>query len=233
MTEVAVIDTGFCPESIDMTDSVKINCRNIALKDLEASPRFHGHWVLSVFHHHLGDKKSGIKIHPLIVFNDKGEQTKAAWIKALEYIKQKKIPFVLSASGFPTNDILTASLPGIWFVAAGRVERKIINETVLFPQMLAPQKNLFLIGDYQQDSKNASVFYDQALKYQEKIDYYFPSKGVSPNVFGTSSAVAEALGKAFRICTTQMKNVEYLRACLKKNQKILKDNILKKEMATF
>ena len=137
---------------------------------------------------------------------------------------------VLTASGFISSEKVVSDLPAIWFVPSGRTERSITTKTVLFPQSLAPTPNLFVIGDYYDGEQ---VIYDQALLYQDQIDYYFPSgnKGFT----GTSRAVAEAMGKALQNCFIEkdILAAHSLRLCLLKTAKTLQDPILKKDFKTF
>lgn len=239
--KLAVIDTGFCPAQIkttskkhkilpvsDLTGATAINCKKLTQKRIESSPRFHGQKVLKEFIKHL-PKDISVSIKPLVVYNAKGDQTESAWRKAIAYVEKEKIDLVLTASGFIYNEKLVQELPAIWFVPSGRAERGLDAKTVLFPQSLAPKPNIFVIGDY---FDGGQVIYDQALLYQEQIDYYFPSgKGFS----GTSRAVAEAAAKALKRCFLPKDIIaaHSLRLCLLKHEKLLKDPILKKEFKTF
>ncbi|MGZ3857128.1 MAG: hypothetical protein ACXVKO_12795, partial [Bacteriovorax sp.] len=219
--KIALIDTGFCPEkiqdnikiepTIDFTKSVKLDC----FKSDTHLPRFHGQLVLEEFLKFLDFKKIKVHLYPLMIFDIRGDQKKEYWIEAIDWVKKNKIDFVLTASGLITNEKIENVLPAIWFVPSGRASPGIADKSALFPQNLAPQENLFLIGDYY-DGKQ--VLYDQALLYKDKIDYYFPSglKGFK----GTSRAVAEAAARALNLCP-----ISSMRACLKKLSKEYVDNL--------
>ena len=229
---IAFVDTGFCPEkikikniqfdkTIDFTESVKLNCSETKI-DLKAS-RFHGQSVITEFLKYLSPIQSTYILHPLIVFDAKGDQKREYWLKTIDWIKKNKIDLVVTASGFMTNEKLVSELPGIWFVSSGRVTPEISKESNLFPQNLAPLDNLFLIGDYY-DGKQ--VLYDQGLLFQDKIDYYFPSG--TKGFVGTSRGVAEASARAIKIC-----GISKMRECLKKHSKTYNDNLSMRIIQTF
>ena len=240
--KIAVVDTGFCSDkasilskkhqvltAIDLTKSNTYNCKKVTPKELLESGRFHGQHVLNEFLKFM-PKKIAMKITPLIVYDNKGNQTEEAWNKAISFIEDEKFDLVLTASGFITDKKLVGELPSIWFVPSGRTEKLITKDTALFPQSLAPKPNMIVIGDY---FDKGQIIYDQALMYQDQIDYYFPSG--SKSFQGTSRAVAEAMGRALENCfiTKDVTQAHLLRLCLLKKSKTLKDPILKKEFKTF
>lgn len=240
--KIAVVDTGFCSQKAlvnsknhivkpvrDMTGLLSYDCKKVSDKDLLTSGRFHGQHVLNEFLSYL-PKKIKITIYPLVVYDKKGNQTAEAWKKAIELIEKEKMDMVLTASGFITEEKVVSDLPSIWFVPSGRTERSITTKTVLFPQRLAPTPNIFVIGDY---FDGEQIIYDQALLYQDQIDYYFPA---GKNGFsGTSRAVAEAMASALQKCFIEKDIIaaHSLRLCLLKSSKTLQDPILKKEFKTF
>lgn len=240
--KIAIVDTGFCSQkaitksknhivrsSRDMTGTNNYSCKKVTSNELKTSGRFHGQNVLNEFLSYL-PKKMKLTIFPLVVYDKKGNQTKEAWKKAIEFIEKEKIDVVLTASGFISDEEVVKALPSIWFIPSGRAERFITTKTVLFPQSLAPVPNLFIIGAY---FDGPQVIYDQALLYQDQIDYYFPS---GKKAFaGTSRAVAEAAAKALQNCFIEKDIIAAysLRLCLLKTSKTLKDPILKKEFKTF
>lgn len=241
--KIAVVDTGFCSDRVsvksknhvvkptrDMTGSNHYDCKKISDNELKSSGRFHGQNVLNEFLSYL-PKKIKLTIYPIVIYDEKGNQTKDAWEKAIALIQKEKIDMVLTASGFISEEKVVTDLPSIWFVPSGRTERSITTKTVLFPQSLAPVPNLFVIGDYYDSGDQ--IIYDQGLLYQDQIDYYFPS---GKKAFtGTSRAVAEAMAKALQKCLIEKDVVaaHSLRLCLLKSAKTVKDPILKKEFKTF
>ncbi len=240
--KIAVVDTGFCSgkaqhlsqshkvlPTIDMTESNTYDCAKVTPKELKSSGRFHGQNVLNEFLKFL-PRKIEVTITPLVVYDKTGAQTQEAWMKAIAYIEKEKVDLVLTASGFISDKKPVSELPGIWFIPSGRTERTIKKETALFPQSLAPKPNIVIIGDY---FDKGQIIYDQALLYQDHIDYYFPSGHKSFQ--GSSRAVAEAMGKALEKCfiTKETGEAHLLRLCLLKHSKTLKDPILKKEFKTF
>lgn len=227
---IAFIDTGFCPdkikiknvkikEAIDFTNSVALDCKKMD----QRSPRFHGQLLLEEFFKFYDLKKGSLTVYPLIVFDKNGDQKESFWVNAISWIRNNKIDVVVTASGFYTNKKLIIELPALWFVPSGRLAPKVKKQASLFPQNLAPQENLFIIGDYH-DGKQ--VLYDQALLYQDKIDYYFPSG--KTGFRGTSRAVAEASARALNHCP-----VKTMRTCLKKIQKEYFDSLSNRKIQTF
>lgn len=240
--KIALVDTGFCPEkarvvskkhkvlpALDMTGTNKYDCKKINKNELDKSGRFHGQHVLNEFLNFL-PQKIEVTIRPLIVYDHTGTQTESGWNNAILYIEKEKMDMVLTASGFIHRGKLVSELPAIWFIPSGRKERLINETTELFPQNLAPQPNILVIGDY---FDQGQIVYDQALLYQEKIDYYFPSG--NKKFQGTSRAVAQAMARALEKCfiAQDITQAHSLRLCLLKNEKILRDPILKKEFKTF
>ncbi len=230
-TKIALIDTGFCPDLLkksfihpvlDLTNSVTLDCQKPDLN----SPRFHGQKVLKEFLKTL-NSKTKVELFPLIVFNQRGDQQKEYWIKAIDWIKTQKIDLVLTAAGFLTSEselkTLPRELPGVWFVPSGRVGPGIKENAVLFPQHLAGLSDSFLIGDYY-DGK--VVLYDNGLLYKDKIDFYFPSG--SGAFTGTSRAVAEASAKALNLCS-----VKGMRDCLIKRSRDYYDSMAGKKIRTY
>lgn len=230
--KIAVIDTGFCPDKkssvvihpvVDLTDSVKMNCKKVDL----SSPRLHGQKVLNEFLKFSINKN--LEIFPVIIFDSKGDQNKIYWAKAIKWVRENKIDVVLTAAGFIVehSDVLKtlpASLPSLWFVPSGRLSPGVKESTILYPQELAPAKNLFLIGDYY-DGK--MILFDEGLLYKGKIDYYFPSgKGAFT---GTSRAVAEACATALKLCS----DLGDMRGCLLKKKKEYVDGISQKRVQTY
>jgi len=240
--KIAVVDTGFCSEKIksnsknhtvlkalDMTGTNGVDCSKISDQVLNSSARFHGQLVLNEFLIY-SPKKLKLKIWPLIIYDRTGSQSEQGWRNAITFIEKEKIDIVLTASGFIYPDKIVNELPAIWFAPSGRTTRLIDEKTVLFPQSLAPKPNLFIIGDY---FDNGQIVYDQALIYQNQIDYYFPSG--SKKFSGTSRAVAHAMARALELCFIEKDLIaaHSLRLCLLKKERILKDRILKKEFKTF
>lgn len=235
---IAFIDTGFCPTKIklnksqskkitihsviDLTGSAKLECSSAKFN--KTLPRFHGQLVLEEFLSFFEAKNDQVQIHPLTIFNARGDQLSEYWIKAIDWVKQNKIDLVITAAGLPINSMPATSLSAVWFVPSGRTGPEITKDTKLFPQQLAPLKNLFLIGDYYDGRQ---VLYDQALLYQDKIDYYFPS-GSMRGFKGTSRAVAEAGARALNLCP-----ISSMRDCLKTLSKVYFDNLSKRSIQTY
>ncbi|MBC7428739.1 MAG: hypothetical protein H7336_09025 [Bacteriovorax sp.] len=241
--KIAVIDTGFCSEKAvvkfknhkvlparDMTGTNGMDCKKITAKEMLSSGRFHGQKVLNEFLSYLPETIS-VTISPIVVYDRTGNQSEAGWRNAINAIEKEKIDMVLTASGFINSEKLAEELPGIWFVPSGRLQRSIDSKTILFPQNLAPKPNLFVIGDYVDEGKQ--IIYDQALTYQDQIDYYFPSG--NKKFTGTSRAVSEAMARALAKCFIEKDIIaaHTLRLCLLQKEKTLKDRILKREFKTF
>jgi hypothetical protein len=238
---VAIIDTGFCPqkisslnknikilEVIDFTQSVKLDCQKWTLDD--SDPRFHGQRLLQEFLNTIDTKKLHLVIRPIIIFNQLGEQSLDYWLKAIRWVKENHIDIVVSASGLilleNQNSFKEILLSSIWFLPSGRMTPKIKKDTHLFPQALAPRDNLFLIGDYYDGGQ---ILYDQALLYQDKIDYYFPAG--TGSFKGTSRAVAIGAGRAINLCSQALSH--NFRQCLKLKSKEYFDSISKRVLLSY
>lgn len=222
--QIAVLDTGFCPDLIsnkksnikiaaamDFTQSVKLECH--ALNFDKSGRRFHGHLLIEEFLKFYQRDDQAIRIIPGIIFDQKGNQKAQYWKSAIDWVKSNNVDFVLTASGLllSKNISLPEHLPGVWFVPSGRIIPGLKKPTRLYPQLLAPRVNLFIIGDY---FDGASIMYDEALLYKKHIDYYFASG--EGNFNGTSRAVGEALGRALSLCPANR-----MRQCLKEKSKKL------------
>lgn len=239
--KIALLDTGICIEKIknnnkilkietqqDLTNSVSIECHNLKRSELQNNPRFHGHLVLEEFIKFI-DKKIPLSIFPFIIFDKFGRQDMRYWENAVDWIRSNNPHFVLTAAGLITQDKYTKILPGIWFIPSGRNEKGIDSKTQLFPQNLSPQLNIFMIGDF---FDGPHPIYDQNLKYQNQIDYYFPSG--TGHFTGTSRAVAEALARAINIYQSKCKpQLTKFKSCLSRFEKNLTDPILKKKFKTY
>ena len=239
--KLAIIDSGFCPESrapstkvkidkpLDMTGTLNFNCAAYTKKEKQTSRRFHGQWVLETFLGALKTKHS-VRIVPLIVFDKEGNQQEEAWKKSLDFIKKEGINLTIAALGFNTPKAINSELSGIWMVASGKAEGNIKKEMTFFPHMLAPKENLILIGDFF-SSPGRSDLYDQNLLYQEFIDFHFAEGG--GHFKGTSRAVALAGARALNICAEQLHLPAQFRQCLQKNAKKHRDPFLKKDFLSF
>ena len=243
---MAFIDTGFCSQHLeseiqklnlpikiqqplDLTKSGSkklVFCRdNFGKRELELN-RYHGQKVVLEFLRHLKIKRD-ITIIPLIVFDFKGQQTKVAWIEALKIVRDEKVDFVLAASSFLNPDTeFTNQLLGesVWFVASGQINPFVPKQSVLFPQNLAPQDNLILIGDYFDDG---FTLFNQSLLYSDVTDYFFSNKGSSFK--GSSRSVAVALARAMEICS----ETKQMKSCLSSKKQKLNDKILNKDFFTY
>ncbi len=232
---VAVLDTGFCPEKLagsakvtvrkaqDLTGTVKDD----ACKLPRDHGRVHGQKILEAFLAAYEGKES-LVIHPYVVFDQRGAQTLAYWETALERAEAEKVDVILTASGLPHEKKLPRypALRTLTFAPSGVVERTITASTVLFPQVLAPDEKLVLIGGYRPaDAHNGPRFVEDLL-YRDQVSYYQPVDG--KEVKGTSYAVAVALGKALSLC-----EVNGLKACLKTKSKVLSNKETKHQIPTF
>lgn len=233
--KIAVIDTGFCPAMIkgarsltihpvlDLTQTAHTDCQKPDLK----SPRLHGQRVLQEFLTTLKTQKTSYEIFPMVIFDGKGDQKREYWLQAIDRVRDLQVDLVVTAAGLITSKdelkLLPTLLPALWFVPSGRIGPGLKETTILFPQALAPQKNLFVIGDYY-DGK--MVMSDAGLLYKDKIDFYFPSGRGS--FTGTSRAVAQAAATALNLC-----GLQDMRSCLDKQSKIYIDGFSQKKIKTY
>lgn len=206
---VAIMDTGFCPslikskivnETIDMTSSVKMDCKKIS----EPNRRFHGHFVLKKFLEHL--KVKSLKVSPLIIFDKNGLQKKEYWSKALQWIKKNKVDVLLLASGLKTEKDFN-DLPTLTFAASGQVSGKLRRGSKIWPQSF---EKTILIGNFIREEENES-YIDPLLLNKKKIDYFIEEKS-------SSKAVAIALARALNNCP-----IKKIPICLKTLAHPIKD----------
>lgn len=240
LLRVAVLDTGFCPTLIktpskvkilpvsDLTQSVKYKCVEDQLK----SRRFHGHWVLAEILNELKDTdiKENIEIHPMVIFNNSGEQKLRYWNRALEEVNSKSINLIIAAAGLPLLDnhmrqqasqIKLSSIPFI--LAAARNSPGIPKDSILFPHSLLDPKNQFTFGSYHKGiDEKGPHFKDTSLIDEKEIDYYFPFN-FKPRLFGElkGTSLAAALGSRFILknCLKKELNSVALDKCLQKAKK--------------
>lgn len=213
--KVAIIDTGFCLNSvtykgvtinpsIDATDGLKEHCIS------PSKGRLHGRKVLDEFLNNLAPKyKKKVEITPIITYDKNGQQTIDYWKKALNAVTKIKANYLILSVALPlinTNNP-KLKLPSLTFVAAGRAERRITSKTVLWPHHWKSD-NMLLIGGYFGNS------FDKKTLYQKKIDYYFP--------FSSSLANAIAAAKAINFCHS--KDFNKVKFCLEKRAKIVTFN---------
>lgn len=216
---IAILDTGFCPrlivtsqnitinKTVDLTGTIKNDyCQKFNIH----SERFHGHLVLEEFLHYLIPTTEKIKITPYVVFDNSGLQKEIYWKSFIN----KKFDLVISAVGLISPLNISSHLNGIWFIAAPRIGPNIKKDSIIYPANIAPQDNLFLIGNYFSGTK---ILFDEAQLYQKQIKYFFPQG--DGDLVGTSRAVSEAAAKALTLCRKSFE--ANLQKCLEKNKKVI------------
>tara|TARA_Y100000590_G_scaffold283855_2_gene319389 strand:+ start:74926 stop:75693 length:768 start_codon:yes stop_codon:yes gene_type:complete len=231
--KVGIIDTGFCLS--DKPKNRKIHRPFLAAGKIHIEPctlgkehpRLHGQLVLEHFLSVLGNEKD-IEIFPIVVFDDKGRQKLDFWKKALEY--SKGFDVLLIASGFPYYKRISGlpELETLSFAASGTRESGIKKNTSLFPQVLAPHRNLFLIGAYSKSIGSNDAMVDSRRMYPKYIDYFFPDSSGTEKLTGSSRAVATALGIALRDC-----KLANLKQCIAKKRKYIKVINQKEPIRTY
>lgn len=231
--KVGIIDTGFClgdkPKAVKIIDPYQA-AGKILINPCQLSkehPRLHGQLVLEHFLAVLGNQVE-VEIYPIVVFDDRGKQKLEFWKKAFQ--KAQNLDVLLIASGFPYYKRLSGlpKLPTLAFAASGTREGGIKKNTSLYPQELAPHKDLLLIGAYSPSIRKNDAMVDSRRMYPDKIDYYFPSVNGKELLTGSSRAVAEALGKALRDCP-----LKSMKSCLKSRVKLIKVLNLKRKIPTY
>jgi hypothetical protein len=237
--KLGVVDTGFCPEKTKLPPGVKIHPAFDATGSPDAGenfcdlpnehPRLHGQKLLEVFLENFAGQKT-VEIYPIIVFDRFGRQEISFWENAHRKALALKLDALLTASGFPH-----LKKPGkypVWklptFAPAGRTGGPITAETLLFPQILAPQKNLILIGNYRFDEFEGGFLIDEKSLFRKRIDYFQTGFSGSATFTGDSRAVAVATGRALALCPA-----DNLRSCLKRNRKPLAAKNAGRKIYTF
>lgn len=209
ITKIAIFDTGFCISKIVHGKNIKIhepvqttknghkeNCDNLN------QDRYHGHHVIQTLTHELNLKKT-VEIYPVIIFDDRGFQDISYWQKALTMAKEKMVDAILLASALSvTSRSVDLQFPdtATLFVASGSVGRGIRKNTLLWPQLLAPRLNMFLIGSYITSQVSGNAIFDSSLLNENKIDLYLSGENKHFPLSGTSSAVAVALAQTINVC---------------------------------
>lgn len=225
---LAILDTGFCPQKLNTTNESIIitEVKNFAggfetpcQRKTLLGRRYHGHYVLEQFLSSLKTKQK-IVIHPMIIFNQKGNQQLSYWKRALREIKELNIDYVLAAAGFPLKeDSKVPALPKrpLFFLAAGKVGPGISEKAILFPQNNSSLPNVLLIGNYYPPTKNDSrKILDSSMLNLKKTHYFFSGGTIDDQVRGTSRATAIALGRALSLCPH---NKSGILSCLDKKAK--------------
>ena len=222
--KIAIFDTGFCISKIKISKQIKIfkptNVTGFS-KNLDCtkikSDRHHGHHVLETFLSELNIEDS-LEIYPVVVFDDKGIQKAKYWQMALDIVKERAVDALLLAASLPLtiHSEIKLKVPSIAaiFVASGSVGRGIRKNTPLWPQVMAPRKNIFVIGSYITSQVSGKAIYDNSLINNDKIDLYFDGGSVHSSLRGSSRAVSIALARSINKC--QLKHE--LRKCLKSNR---------------
>ena len=89
--------------------------------------------------------------------------------------------------------------------------------------MLAPQKNLYLVGNYYAAQGGGTPFKDPNLLYTKQTNLWFNGDNLSGGKLkGSSLAVSIAAGKALKNCYAEILERNSVDSCLKKLSMSLK-----------
>lgn len=246
--KLAIFDTGFCLDKLksipanvtihpveDLTGTAAYACENLNPRER----RYHGQMVLAHFLNTLKNNRK-IDVYPLVIFDGAGKQELRYWKKALMRAKAHGANIFLAAAGHPltVHDLKRAEgfpeIDAISFVSSGRTGPYIKAGQQLYPQILSPKDNLFIIGSYYPPLMQDDLIYDENLLYQDRIDYYFSGGKGDAILRGSSRAVATALARALNLCEKYFPNrIKELRHCLRSRQRKLMTHDKKKVLKTF
>lgn len=194
---IAIIDTGFCPELITRhpkvvihpvffaTEPFPLNCTSADIN----SPRMHGQKVLKTFiENYKGDKI--LNLYPVIVFDQKGIQTVDYWKMSMPYILKNQIRYALAATGVPLRNKISALLPKKthFVLASGRVEPALKEMAYLFPHDFLLDKQRTIVGS--QVKLSETTIKDPKTFHPEKVNVWV-DEDPSNEFKGSSYAVAK------------------------------------------
>ena len=230
---IGILDTGFCNKkklsissnikllpSIDITNSVKMDCKSIDY----SNKRFHGHFVVDTIiklikMHQISEF---IEIQPYIIFDKFKIQKKKYWDLAISHAEKKSINILIIAAGIPISNNKNKNninFSGTLFLSSGNWGGKIKKNKELWPQYL-DQPNMLIIGDYFKDDKLDII--NKSVMHKNIISYYFPSKIGELSLSGSSLAVTLASIKMIKLCRNSIISTNKIKMCLKSHSKMLK-----------
>lgn len=160
-----------------------------------------------------------LEIFPITIYDRFGRQKISYWENAYKKAEELKVDVILTASGFPHRKKLQKypKWEILTFAPTGKIEGSIKSDTLLFPQVLAPNENLFIIGSYVASEKEDVFFIGEKLLYQNVADYFLPESAKNSELQGNSYSVSLATAKALSYCS-----VENMKNCLRCRAKFLK-----------
>lgn len=194
---IAIIDTGFCPHLLPQHPLIKIHSVHFAMESFviscnEAdlnSPRLHGQKVLKTFiENYRGTKE--LQLFPIIVFDKAGIQTVDYWKMSMPHILKNQIRYVLSATGVPLRNKISALLPKKthFILASGRVEPNLKEMAYLFPHDFLLEKQKTIVGS--QVRLSESIIKDPKTFQADKVNVWI-DEDPSIDFKGSSYAVAK------------------------------------------
>lgn len=201
--EIAVLDTGICPERLSIPKNYEINFASVKQSNCKKKEKLklasHGQWVLETLFK-LGPLEEKVKVHYFSVF-EKTRMSPKKISAALSRLKQQRIDFILFAGGVPlTNDTPGLRTEHLILTASGQIGRGITEQTKLWPQNTLEQKKM-IIGYYKQlkSSPSQRIFSPGQLN-QAIADVFLPHRGVNSELKMSSFATAAFAGIVLQAC---------------------------------
>ncbi len=211
---LAIFDTAFCPSLINTPKNITIlpvqdfsqsNDYSCSKKDINKI-RYHGHWVLEYLVSHI-DPNFNLFIHPFVVFNKSGDQSKLYWELAIKQLKEEQINIALMAIGLPIKKESLNSLSELFkqtksyiLMASGQKDARLGANVGLFPQDAKEDLLTFMIGEYFAPlAKSEKGFLPPQQLYAQQTDYFINSS-VSNQLKNSSLSVTQALVFAIQYC---------------------------------
>ena len=171
--------------------------------------RFHGHWVLEYLVSNI-EPDFNLIIHPYVVFNKSGDQSKIYWELAIKQLKEEQINMALMAVGLPIKKENLNSISDLFkqtksyiFMASGQKDARLGSNVALFPQEVKDDLLTFMIGEFFAPlAKSEKGLLPPHQLYPDKIDYFINSAAIG-QLKNSSLSVTQALIFAIQNCSNE------------------------------
>jgi hypothetical protein len=225
---IGFIDSVVCPEKLKVnlgavyysTPWSQDPCANFD-PQLKNQQKFHGHQILELFFSMLNPKIAW-ELFPTVVFNEKGQSHPDDWISSINYLQEKKVDFIFSASGLILNNhpAPQAKFNVLSFFPAGQKGLGVHSQTELWPQQFSVP-NTKIIGYYLQfPGAQVQLLYPVDLINEKQIDFLVWEGPINSQLAmrATSAAVARASALFINACHSFFPDQKSMNNCL--NQKL-------------
>lgn len=168
---IAIIDTGFCytdssPSHVTLHPEFFAASLTPDYCQNADAQRLHGQRVLKELLTNLPQQsKSKIEVYPIVVYDQQGYASIESFARALEKVKELKVDYLLLSVALPLEKDINPlpALPVTTYVAAGRAERMITKQTILWPHHFDDPK-MILVGGLNQGRQDPKALYPAKTK---------------------------------------------------------------------